>query len=876
MSLLTDILVWASANLLPWQRDALRRLFQYQECNSQDIDELYAMLKSARGLPDPHNRQPIPLAAEHLPVQSVGAGVVVLNTLRELKNVNRIADGEKLTFAPKGITVIYGGNGSGKSGYCRVLKRACRARDISETVHADANDPQSRGKVPEAVFDVMVGTVQKSHNWKRDNPAPEELSTIAVFDGRCAREYLDEQDVAYLPYGLDIVENLGQKVLPELLCRLNSEIDSTNTDAAPFADLLGDTSVGKVIASLGETTNTDLVKKLATLTTSEINRLNELEKTLTENDPKTKAKGLRLSAQRIDGLIFRIDAALLYVDEAAVQKLKSCDTETEAAIKAETLAAENLRTGEALLPGTGDLAWKNLLEAARSFSVESAYPSEAFPPVCSGTKCLLCQQPLSEDATNRMKRFDEFLKQETVKVAADRRQQRTIADQNLAEAALTFGLEEALIEELKQLDQTVFQRVQDFENQVEARRTWLRDSLSTHDWDSPSLLDGDPRPRLREISKALLDQAKDLENASDENHRKALEAERAELRDRASLSPRSEAVIDLIRRFKVKAALIKCRDDLKTKGISDKAKEFASQAVTAALKTALDKEFEALGVGHIKTKLIDRVEKGKMKHKLVLALPVTTKLEEILSEGEQRAIAIGSFLAELHMAGHNGGIVFDDPVSSLDHHRRMRVTRRLVEEAKQRQVIVLTHETVFLCELLDAIEQQSIDYQMHHLEWTNDHPGHVIEGLPWEHMDYKDRLNKLEEEQKQLEQGWPAYPNEEERSRMRRQYSRLRATIERIVQDVVFNGVLHRYRNRISMDRLNHVVGFMESEFKEIERVYKVCCEVIDSHDASSIMNPSVPTAKQLGKDIQDVRVLVKAIKDRRKHPAVGNAGASS
>ncbi len=319
MSLLTDILVWSSANLLLWQRDALRRLFQCQECQSQDFDDLYAMLKSARGLSDPQHRQPIPLAAEHLPVQSAGSDVVVLNGIRELKNVNRIADGEKLTFGPKGITIIYGGNGSGKSGYSRVLKRACRARDVLETVHADANDPQSSGKVPEARFDVTVGTVQKSLSWKRDSPAPEELSTIAVFDGRCAREYLDEQDVAYVPYGLDIVENLGQKVLPELLRRLNSEIESTNTDVTPFADLIGDTSVGKVIASLSATTNSELVKKLATLTKSETDRLDELEKTLTENDPKTKAKGLLLSAQRIDGLVSRIDSSLSYVDESATQ-----------------------------------------------------------------------------------------------------------------------------------------------------------------------------------------------------------------------------------------------------------------------------------------------------------------------------------------------------------------------------------------------------------------------------------------------------------------------------------------------------------------------------------------------------------------------------
>lgn len=876
MSLLTDILAWSSAYLLPWQRDALRRLFQFQECTPQDFDDLYAMLKSARGLPDPQGRQPIPLALEHLPAQSAGTGIVVLTAIRDLKNVNRIADGQKLTFGHKGMTVIYGGNGSGKSGYARVLKRACRARDVSETVHTDASDPQSRGKIPEAIFDVEAGTIQKSLTWKRDSPPPDELSTIAVFDGHCARAYLDEQDVAYLPYGLDIVENLGQRVLPELSRRLNAEIESINTDPAPFADLLGDTSVGKLIASLSEATSTEQVKALATLSPNEINRLSEVEKTLAENDPKAKAKAVRLSAQRIGSLISRIDASLPYVDDATNHKLKSCDEETEAAIQAETLAAANLREGEPLLPGTGELAWKTLFEAARRFSVETAYPGESFPHVCSGARCPLCQQTLDEEAAKRMQRFEEFVRQETAKVAAEKRQQRMMAQERVSRASLAFGLDVATIEEFKLLEETLLQSVQEFEKKVEARREWMLTALKAHTWDGPPPLDGDPRPGLKSLSAKLVDQANDLEKASDESQKKALEAERAELRARSSLSSRSQAVQDLIRRMQVKAILIKCKDDLRTKSISDKAKEFASQAVTAALKNALDNEFQALGVGHIKTKLTERVEKGKMKHKLVLDLPLTTKLDEILSEGEQRAIAIGSFLAELQLAGHGGGIVFDDPVSSLDHHRRKQAARRLTEEAKKRQVIVLTHETVFLCELLDALEQQRIDYRMQHLEWVNDHPGYVFDGLPWEHMDYKDRLNTLEEEQKRLESSWPAYPNEEDRSRMRRQYSLLRATIERIIQDVVFNGVLHRYRDRISMDRLNGVVGFTESEFKEIERLYKACCEVIDSHDASSVKNESVPTAKQLGVDIGGVRAVVKAVKDRRKNAAAKNVGASS
>lgn len=288
MSLLTDILVWATANLLPWQRDALRRLFQQQELTTQDLDDLYAMLKSARAMADPGNRQPVPLAQEHLPAQVADTASVVLRAVRDLKHVNRIAQGQTLEFSPKGITVIFGGNASGKSGYSRVLKRACRARDVSETVHPDASDPNASANIPESVFDVETNGQTRSLLWKRDSAAPDELSTIAVFDARCARAYLDEQDVAYLPYGLDIVENLGQRVLPELSRRLTAEINSIETDSTPFADLLGDTAVGRLIASLSQATRHEQVTALATLTAAETGRLGELDRTLAETDPKAR------------------------------------------------------------------------------------------------------------------------------------------------------------------------------------------------------------------------------------------------------------------------------------------------------------------------------------------------------------------------------------------------------------------------------------------------------------------------------------------------------------------------------------------------------------------------------------------------------------
>lgn len=865
MALLNDILLWATTNLSPWQQDAMRRLFLQSELAQEDFDDLHAMLKSVHGLPDPQNRLPVPLAEEHLPAQADPASPIALLALRDLKDVNRIAPGEILAFSPKGITIVYGPNSSGKSGYARVLKRACRARDYSETVHPNAYDLSAATHVPEAIFDIDHGGKLQSTVWKRDSAPPEELSTIAVFDGRCARAYLDdEQDVTYLPYGLDIVENLGRRVLPELSRRLNAEITAVNTETTPFADLTGDTGVGKLISSLSASTDPLVVNALAALSADEKNRLAELDKMLAELDPLAKAKLLRQSAQRIYGLISRIDTAFAWVADAAVEKLKAIDVEAEVASAAASAAALRFRAADALLPGTGEAAWKALFDAARHFATQHAYPTEPFPKTDEDARCVLCQQPLAQEAAERMRRFEEFLQQDTAKTAAVKDELRKTVTEKIESADVEFGLDDALIGELGTLDSSVLITTRNYEDQIVARRRWMLDAVNTHKWDVPPGIDGSVRMELKKLASSLVAQATEFEKVADQVNRRALEAERAELQARTKLSIRKQPILDLIKRMKLKATLAECKDDLKTSAISIKVKEFASRAVTATLKNALDEEFEAIGVSHIKTKLKERSEQGKMKLKLVLELPVTRRLDEILSEGEQRAIAIGSFLAELRLAGHRGGIVLDDPVSSLDDHRRRDVARRLVTEAKNRQVIILTHDTVFLAELLNEIEKQSVAFIVHHVEWVGSFAGHINDGLPWEHQPYKDRLDKLEKAQKELERRWPPYPNAEEAAEMRQQYDRLRATIERVIQEVIFNRVIDRYGDWIKVGNLAKVVGFTDADYREISRLHKTCCEVVTAHDPASLKNAPSPTAKQLGQDIGDLKALINAIKSRR------------
>lgn len=355
MNLINEILKWTQVALPMWQRDAVRRLFQKPDGLSEtDYRELYTILKDSRGVIVPQGAPAIPLDAAHLPVSSKPGKHVLLKGLHDLKHVNRIASDQTLPIAVAGMTVVYGGNGSGKSGFARVMKRACRARDNAEAVHPDANDPNCHQHTPVATFDLEIDGVPTPVTWAANVASPEELSTIAVFDRHCARAYLTaEQDVAYLPYGLDVVENLANKVLPELSRRLELEISVIDTDRRPFDHLLGTTQVGQAISGLSPNTDPEKLKALSALSKQEVKRIEELDRALAEADPQARAKELKLGAGRLKALAERVKAHHSIVSDEAVKKLKAMDDALVDSVQAERLAAEGLRAGESLLAGTG-------------------------------------------------------------------------------------------------------------------------------------------------------------------------------------------------------------------------------------------------------------------------------------------------------------------------------------------------------------------------------------------------------------------------------------------------------------------------------------------------------------------------------------------
>ena len=166
-SVIRSIFDWSQSRPL-WQRDALRRIVQKVSLDEQDVLELYELLKASS---DEVEVKAKPLLEEHLPNDQKSSDPIVLEMISDIKGVNNLAEGQEIKFPSKGITVVYGDNGTGKSGYTRILKNVCRARHRSSVLHNvfSASKPTEIS----SLITYSVGDENgKEFNWRNDDTPP--------------------------------------------------------------------------------------------------------------------------------------------------------------------------------------------------------------------------------------------------------------------------------------------------------------------------------------------------------------------------------------------------------------------------------------------------------------------------------------------------------------------------------------------------------------------------------------------------------------------------------------------------------------------------------------------------------------------------------
>ena len=136
------------------------------------------------------------------------------------------------------------------------------------------------------------------------------------------------------------------------------------------------------------------------------------------------------------------------------------------------------------------------------------------------------------------------------------------------------------------------------------------------------------------------------------------------------------------------------------RAVTELAKAASDQLVNQQFELLFTDECNALRAPELRVEFVGR--QGLAHRRKTLG--GRYKPSKVLSEGEQKVLALADFLAEARLAGITAPVIFDDPVSSLDHRRINEVARRVASLADDNQVIVFTHDIFFAATLLSLFE----------------------------------------------------------------------------------------------------------------------------------------------------------------------------
>jgi energy-coupling factor transporter ATP-binding protein EcfA2 len=565
-------------------------------------------------------------------------------------------------------------------------------------------------------------------------------------------------------------------------------------------------------------------------------------------DLEPKAKGFDALAIRLDQAAGKCRTIEAVASDRAVDRLHELQAAVVAAIDADKMAQALVRGEDGdELEGTGSATWKTLFKAAQNFSIEVYSHADHHPATDADARCVLCQQPLAQSAKERLDRFRSYVASEAATALGDANGTLAGAIEKVANAS-TEVIDEATLAELRELDAATAELIDARKNAWSARKHWTADAHASGNWCCPRPTPA-PQPSLSTVlaekAQVCRDKATELRASKDEEQMRALAREKTGLvakRNLATLLPQVEQYVHDSSKVKHLKSL---EDQLQTKALSIRITKMSQQHITEALRQAMQEELARLGARSPKPVLKSRTSYGS--NLMTLSLESTSKSPgAILSEGEQRAMGLALFLAEVRLRGDRSTLVFDDPSTSLDHRFRKKMAARLVELAKDRQVIVFTHDAVFLTQLRMAANAAAIEPKLQTVEWNYNRPGSVIDGLAWENEKFFAQLDRIRKQATDLAASCNDQLNDEESQIVRNLYGQLRGALERGIREVVLYDVVHPFADQVKIENVGAVIGFSLEDWKAIVELHDECSGVVAAHDTPSDSQQEIPHPSEL------------------------------
>lgn len=772
-----------------WQCELAYRLLIKEKLENSDIDEIVSMLKEEKQFEDK--------VFPNIGISINGESIVLLS-IDSIENIEYLSPRNALKFAEKGLTVIYGKNGTGKSGYTRILKKVCgkpHTRDLIGNIY------KPNVSIGKCTISYKRGEQVEQCFWSVNDGAIESLRSVDIFDSDTGTSYLNEANsVSYIPPIVAFFSSFSRyhDIIKE---HLTTQKDQLIPKLPVPPHELSETNYVK---------NVYLSKKLDlskfVWAGEDENRLSELDQKLKEADLKKAVVELREKKRKIGLLIKDIEDDLIKVSPQSKKEIDALASDLSTKEQA-VLDAAKVLSNSSKLEGVGTESWKLLWSAAKEYSQKDAYLDDK--KLYQHDRCVLCHQILDEETKTRLQNFDTFITNELSQIATDAKKRyndrinslpKDFTEDQIIDRCISAGLD-------RDWGKQIFNIWIQIYNNGEAIRL-KRPLLNIYN-DAQIALSA-----LKEKSRRYEVTAAEYENDTKLFDRDAAAKQLLELKAQKWAFEQYEAIkIEQSRQMNV-IRYDQWISQTNTRGITTKANEIGDLVITQSFVKRFNEELDKLGAGNIQVEFVKQINKGTTKHVIKIANATHNNPENILSEGEARIISLAAFLADVTGGNYANPFVFDDPISSLDQTYEEKTVKRLVELSKSQQVIVFTHRLSLLCQLNDACDNIKT-LGIRRESWGTGEIGELPMSAKSPKNALKDILNnKLVRAKKVLNENGA----EEYYLHAKMICSDFRILIERTVEYHLLGDVVQRYRRAVN------TMGKVSS----LAKINKHDCEMID------------------------------------------------
>ncbi|MGO9570905.1 MAG: AAA family ATPase [Desulfomonilaceae bacterium] len=859
MSLEEQIVDWSDSRPR-WQRAILRRVAIGDVLSDADYDRLVDALLESREVGDTK------FGFEHLPQPAAGDPPVRLISIADLQHVNALASDKPLTFEDTGFTIVYGHNASGKSGYARLLKRIARSRSQEEVLSDVFRETKS--EKPKALVTVRVGDDEVPLTWPESSRP--ELQRMLFYDEECGEAYIaTESDFPYRPSALFVMEGLVQACVA-IRTRVEAKLEENAKLARSLPGIEQDvrgTEIGKYLEQLSGASSLetlDLIVSKPRPSTETIDDLKHEEARLHTADTTKERQKLSRYASKLDALRSHLEDLNHALGDDAIATLQDEREQLKALEEATELLAKSFQS-EPLL-GVGTSPWKEMWESARRFSETEAYPGHSFPVVTDDARCVLCQQPLLQEACERLSRFEHFVQDDTqLRLRGARAQWNKRADALANLRTVPEAIETNLID-LEDEHTELVREMRMLLAAYETTRASIVNALSsTTDFPRSAISPAETSARLELAAAASRTAAEVLSDP--ETIRKRLVTITVTTKELELLQKAKDqrALIGAeIARLKKREALEAIKNAAATGPITKKILEFSEDHVTEVVRDSFTRETDRLQLERV-TIAKTRGDKGAVLHqpKLVGARQNVTP-PRVFSEGERTALGLAAFLTEAHLDASKSALILDDPVSSLDHIRRGLVAERLASLAQTRQIVIFTHDVSFVADLKREANGRGVsvgERSVRRERGGEKQPGTCSTKFPWKAKDVPERLGELRNDLARIGRECNDWDEATYEKEVATWAGNLSETWERIFSQVIVGPILAEGGLEVRPNMVKILVRFTVDDEREFAASYSRVSQWASRHDKSNMVNYVAPEVSTLENELKVVDQWFKRVK---------------